>query len=280
MIKSPDTEIILKNLKIFRDIPIINDLFLIMGAGKFGRIAFNYAIKHGYSTIIIIDENFNAVNDIQVEKIEDRKEFLQIYKKIIKQSFEKSVNQDQKTYFIQGGLDLLSLLFSFGIPELFIPVVPVHIMGKLVLNYLNVYFNGKKILKTHVENEYYSKIVKKIPLEVLLTAERSNGLITLSYAKIDEICPSNCIGEEEYCKFFKRNKPKTITKIIRNLSKTGKKGWVIESHQIQKGLGALYGVEIKKNITNILTMSNELRLFFVGTSCSCHGAINLFSSVI
>jgi hypothetical protein len=287
MIKSPDTELILKNLKVFRDIPVINNLFFIMGAGKFGKIALNYAIKQGNSTIIIIDEKIDAAIDIKAKKIENIKEFLEIYQKIIDRSIKKSPNKDQKIYFFQGGLDLLSLLFTFGIPELFIPVIPVHIMGKLVLNYLSIYFNGKKIVKTQIEDDYFSEVIKEIPAEIFLTEERTSGLITLSYAKLDETCPSNCIGKEGYCSHFKRSKPETVTKIIQNLSKSGLKGWVIESHQIRAGLGALYGAEIKNLLMDILEYaditrksrvnSNELRNFGISTTCNCHGVLNLFS---
>lgn len=283
MMNSLNHDIILKNLKVFRNTPVIKNLFFIMGAGKFGKIAFNYGIKQGYSTIILIDEDFNAVKDIKAERVEDIKEFLEIYQEIIKQSFEKSQNKDQKTYFLQGGLDLLSIIFTFGIPELFFPVIPVHIMGKLVLNYLNVYFNGKKVLQTQVEDDYYSEVVKKIPAEILLTEDKRNGLITLSYAKLDRICPSNCIGQENYCSHFKRSKPKTVTKIIQNLSKI----FVIESHQIRAGLGALYGAEIKNLLIDLLdyaditqkskVTSNEFRNFGISTTCNCHGIINLFS---
>ncbi len=278
-------DIILKNLKVFRDTPIIKNLFFIMGAGKFGKIAFNHAIKQGYSTIILIDEDVNTVKDIKAEIVEDIKEFLEIYQEIIKQSFERSKNKDQKTYFLQGGLDLLSLIFTFGIPDLFFPVIPVHIMGKLVLNYLNVYFNGKKILQTQVDDDYYSEVVKKIPAEILLTENKKNGLITLSYAKLDEICPSNCIGQEDSCSHFKRSKPKTVTNIVQNLSKI----FVIESHQIRAGLGALYGAEIKNLLKKLLEYSDvtqkskgtssELRNFGISTTCNCHGIINLFSLV-
>jgi len=283
MIKSPDTELILKNLKIFRDIPVINNLFFIMGAGKFGKIALNYSLIQDYSTIILIDENIDAADDIKAERIEDTKEFLRIYQKIIDRSIKKLHNKDQKIYFIRGGLELLSLIFTFGIPELFIPVIPVHIMGKLVLNYLSVYFYGKKILKTQIEDDYYSEVIKKIPAEILLTEERASGLITLSYAKLDEICPSNCIGKEGYCSYFKRIKPETVTKIVQNLSKI----FVIESHQIRAGLGGLYGAEIKNILVELLeyaditrksrVSSNELRNFGISTTCNCHGVLNLFS---
>lgn len=282
-------DIILKNLKVFRDTPVIKNLFFIMGAGKFGKIAFNYAIKQGYSTIILIDEDVNTIKDIKVERVEDIKEFLEIYQEIIKRSIKKYQNKDQKTYFLQGGLDLLSFLFSFGIPELLIPVIPVHIMGKLVLSYLNVYFNGKKILKPQIEDDYYSEVIKNIPADTLLTEDKKNGLITLSYAKFDEICPSNCIGQENYCKCFKRNKPETVIKIIQNLTNSGLKGWVIESHQIQAGLGALYGAEIKNLMKNILKYADttrkssknikKLKKFYIGTACNCHGVLNLFSLI-
>jgi hypothetical protein len=65
---------------------------------------------------------------------------------------------------------------------------------------------------------------------------------------------------------------------------------VFKSHQMKPGIGGLKGIELKKNLLEILEsisryLENRSRnefekiekgSFFIATTCRCHGVLNLF----
>ncbi len=128
-------------------------------------------------------------------------------------------------------------------------------------------------------------------------------MLFFSYAKEGEICPDGCPGPRDRCPTFGRKKPETITEY------TGKlvdkfPGWVFESHQMKPGIGGLKGEELKQNLLEIMEFVKKVqenkngdkdrdksrteddggnkaekigeRAFFISTTCTCHGVLNLF----
>jgi hypothetical protein len=114
-------------------------------------------------------------------------------------------------------------------------------------------------------------------------------MLFFSYAKEGEICPDGFPGPRDCCPTFGWEKPKTITEYARELRHTIP-GWVFESHQMKPGIWGLKGTELKKNLLEILEFIRtfqedrsgkgfeklENRTFFISTTCTCHGVLNLF----
>jgi hypothetical protein len=136
---------------------------------------------------------------------------------------------------------------------------------------------------------FFNTIVSTFPEDVIAGNYPEYGMLFLSYAKEGEICPDGCPGPRDRCPAFGRKKPQTITEYTRELIHTIP-GWVFESHQMKPGIGGLKGVEFKQNILEIMKFVSsfkegisrekpeklEDRVFFIATTCTCHGVLNLF----
>jgi hypothetical protein len=150
---------------------------------------------------------------------------------------------------------------------------------------------------------FFEDIAAAFPEDVIAGRYPEQGMMFFSYAKEGEICPDGCPGPRDRCPTFGRKKPETITEY------TGKlvdkfPGWVFESHQMKPGIGGLKGEELKQNLLEIMefvkkvqenknrdkerdksrteddngnrTEKIEEKAFFIATTCTCHGVLNLF----
>jgi hypothetical protein len=136
---------------------------------------------------------------------------------------------------------------------------------------------------------FFKAIESGIPEDVIAGSYPEHGMLFFSYAREGEICPDGCPGPKDRCPTFGRKKPKTITEYVRELVNTVP-GWVFESHQMKPGIGGLKGVEFKRNMLEIMKFVSTLqedgsakkpekledRTFFIATTCTCHGVLNLF----
>lgn len=154
---------------------------------------------------------------------------------------------------------------------------------------------------------FFEDIAAAFPEDVIAGRYPEQGILFLSYAKEGEICPDSCPGPRDHCPTFKRKKPETITeyagKLVDKLP-----GWIFESHQMKPGTGGLKGEELKQNMLEITEFVKKVqennkefkdkdknitknktendgvnkavkikeRAFFIATTCTCHGVLNLF----
>lgn len=154
---------------------------------------------------------------------------------------------------------------------------------------------------------FFEDIAAAFPEDIIAGRYPENGMLFLSYAREGEICPDGCPGPRDRCPTFGRKKPETITEYTGKLA--GKlPGWVFESYQMKPGIGGLKGEELKQNLLEItefvkkvkenntgnrdkeknrtknITEDNcgnkaekiEEKAFFIATTCTCHGVLNLF----
>lgn len=147
---------------------------------------------------------------------------------------------------------------------------------------------------------FFEIIVRELPENILAGQNPEQGMLFLSYARAGEICPDGCPGPRTHCPTFEREKPETITEYVRKLTKK-LPGWIFESYQMKPGIGGLKGADLKQNLLEILEFlksyesgnagkseaynnfyvefkGKELskKFFFIATTCTCHGVLNLF----
>lgn len=150
---------------------------------------------------------------------------------------------------------------------------------------------------------YFEDIAAAFPEDVIAGRCPEYGMLFLSYAREGEICPDGCPGPRDRCPTFGRKKPETITEYTGKL-KDKLPGWVFESHQMKPGTGGLKGEELKQNLLEIKEFVKRVqennkenmnkdksrsegdsrneaektkeRAFFIATTCTCHGVLNLF----
>jgi hypothetical protein len=136
---------------------------------------------------------------------------------------------------------------------------------------------------------FFKTIASGIPEDLIAGSYPEHGMLFFSYAREGEICPDGCPGPRDRCPTFGRKKPKTITEYTRELIHSIP-GWVFESHQMKPGIGGLKGIEFKQNMLEIMEFVKRVqeernskkpeqikeRVFFIATTCTCHGVLNLF----
>ncbi|MHA1338471.1 MAG: hypothetical protein ACTSRZ_00780 [Promethearchaeota archaeon] len=295
-----DVEDLLNKIK---NLPILENVFMILGFGKFGKIALEYALESKRNFIILIlDQNLPNNKDlVYLENKLDLKIKLKILRKgdlnsnklirtndtldfllnKIKNPIKTNIKEEKTSefklknriifYFEQNINQLHEIIIKHiqGIPEFIVPAIPQHIFAVFVVNLIKEYLNNIKISNDLDGTNLASKILSK---DVLLKSIPEEGTILLSYAKKNEICPENCFGPEFYCPVFKRKKPQTITEIAFNLKShplivsNGISGFILESHQLKGGLGSIDGYEIKQNLLEMLKIILDLDRGIINTS--------------
>ena len=249
---------------------------IIVGGGKFGKKALDYARKKKYSTILI---DINP--DCYCAKFTDSS----------LDDIEEVNSQDLllgKSYFLNQDIEIIHNLFLRLNPEYIIPVVPIHLMASLVNSLLN-----ENSIKLNPNKELAESSILNGNQELILSHNAEQGVVCLSYAKIDEICPDNCAGPLKYCPNFKRDKDVTITQYLKEcynsneIIKIEKSDIVniiiiIESEQLEAGLGGLKGEEItfilKELKHNFNLFNNKKSNFIIATTCNCHSVVNFFKN--
>ncbi len=213
-------------------------------------------------------------------------------------------NNESEVYFYKMDLQGIPFLFTFGIPEYIIPAVPCHAVAYMLADLLEFPKQEGRIREIQKNSPiselsigpadseltlFFETIADVFPEDIIVGRYPKQGMLFFSYAREGEICPDGCPGPREYCPTFGRKKPKTITEYTRELRHV-LCGWVFESHQMKSGIGGLKGMELKNNLLEILEFIRsiqdegsekefeklEKRIFFIATTCTCHGVLNLF----
>jgi|GEM_PF-382684 len=224
----------------------------------------------------------------------------------------KVENNEAEAYFYKMDLDNIPFLLSLGIPEYIIPAVPCHAVAYLLSDLLKLPLKPEKeenteeileksqmgdspVTELFIQPEderlmsFFEKLAASFPEDVIAGRYPEYGMLFLSYAREGEICPDGCPGPRDRCPTFGRKKPETITGYARKLLQH-LPGWVFESYQMKPGIGGLKGNEFKQNLLEILEFLRfieenrsekrfenlESRTFFVATTCTCHGVLNMF----
>ncbi|AKB12410.1 hypothetical protein SAMN02910340_02136 [Methanosarcina thermophila] len=215
-------------------------------------------------------------------------------------------------YFCKMDLKHIPFLLSYGIPEYIIPAVPCHAVAYMLSELLKFPLEPAKNeslekiedksqkgsspvteLIIGPENKrlmtFFEKLAASFPADVIAGRYPEHGMLFFSYAREGEICPDGCPGPRDRCPTFGRIKPETITEYAGKLRQS-LPGWVFESHQMKPGTGGLKGKEFKQNLLEIFEFvrafkenksgerleNPEDRAFFIATTCTCHGVLNLF----
>ncbi|MHA1763293.1 MAG: hypothetical protein ACTSYC_05980 [Promethearchaeota archaeon] len=246
---------------------------IIAGGGKFGEIAVKHAIKKGYRTLLIDVNPQCQAAKYAVFKTDDLENFLSRIDSV----------KEGTVIFLNSDISSINNILECITPEFLIPVIPVHLLLVLIKNLLTRF--GMKLNPTPYLAKHYHDVMNK---EFILGANIKEGVIYLSYAKLNEICPDYCPGPPDFCPYFKRKKPITIIAYLKNLMETpelirikqNKNSCiyiVLESHQIKPGLGGFMGMEIEftlNKLTSSLNLIKKQTQFILSTACNCHGIVH------
>lgn len=258
-------------------------ILIIAGGGKFGKKALDYGKKNKFK-IILIDNNPTCLcSTFTDKKSETLNEF---YSKM------EEIEPGEAIFLIQNISIIYELIIRFK-PDYIIPVLPIHLSALIIKDFLS----EKANIHLKSDEDITIKFVNNANKEILLTHSKEQGVAYLSYAKIDEICPDNCFGPENYCPNFNREKQITITNYVKNYFNLNQRNSVkivedeflkifliYESIQLIPGLGGIKGDDLVKSFKKLaeyldIILTQKFNLI-IATTCNCHGVINFYKNFI
>lgn len=280
-------------IKDLRSRPVTKGFYLVLGGGKIGTSFKEHARKHKFPFVLIVDSDRNAPASSGTEVIKDAGSL----RKLLEEKLRSPLGDESShIYFYCSELDEVPVILSFGMPEYIVPAIPCHVAAYLAKEYLNCLNKEDKIV-TEMEIapedkdmiQFFDQFVTHFPENIRAGFYPAQGIAMLSYTRPGEICPDGCPGPEKFCPNFKRKKQKTITNYVRDML-PWMKGWIFESYQIKPGIGAMKGEDMKQNLLEMYEYMHSLdaandktdnmaamkNIFFIATSCNCHGVVNLF----
>ncbi len=262
---------------------------LVLGGGNIGSDFARYSKEQSFPFVVIIDidENADASNSSIVV---DREELFRLIR-----TYRESKENENNVYFHCMDVHDVPLILEAGIPQYIIPAVPTHAVANMATDMLGSVYSRPLISylafedKNEKQTACFYDVMSKLPEETVVFNSPADGVIMFSYAKMGEICPDNCMGPEKYCYNFKREKPETITAYVKKLL-SSHRGWVFESCQMKPGIGGIKGIDFKEHMLSIMEhvkvvngktdmCSVEDRIFFIATTCNCHGIMNFLQVV-
>ena len=204
---------------------------IIVGGGKYGCMAVEY-LRKKRKGFVLVDKDPNC---------------LAVKRYKLKTAFEIDAEGE---HFIQGEIATVSQLMARLKPEYVFPTAPIHVAAEL----------AQSRFKLAPWDEAINYILANLPPSVILRAGRGNLIV--SYNR-DKDCIEKCEAPE-VCPSTHTRKPCTMYRLMKFACP---EGFILISHQVAPGLGALKGSELLEFFAQV----EKKDKFVVATACDCHG---------
>ncbi|WP_048093860.1 hypothetical protein [Geoglobus acetivorans] len=205
---------------------------IVFGGGKYGLEAARYLMSEGREFVVIdVDENCPVRAKFDLPE----------YRK-----------GTRKSSFMKGGIkELIDVFFDLQ-PEYVFPTAPVHMAGALLMEHLDL----------EIWYEGIDSVLSGLPVKLVVSAGR--GSVVVSYNR-DRECIPECRAPD-VCPVTGIKKPAPMYDLVRFAIPDG---FVIESHYLQPGLGAIKGEKLRE----LIEWAENRDSVLVATACRCHGVI-------
>ena len=161
-------------------------------------------------------------------------------------------------HFFQGDIATVLELIEHLKPEYVFPTAPVHVAAEL----------AKIKFELAPWDEEINCILSNLPPSVILRAGRGNLIV--SYNR-DKDCLEKCEAPE-VCPSTRKRRPCTMDRLMKFAYP---EGFILISHQMAPGMGALKGSELRE----FFDWAEKKEKFVVATACNCHGFFSAFRKV-
>jgi hypothetical protein len=212
---------------------------IIVGGGKYGCEAIEYLRKKGQG-FVLVDTNPNCL--------------------AVKRFGLKSSAQigTEGEHFLQGGIATVLELIDALKPDYVFPTAPIHIAAEL----------AKIRFDLAPWDEEINNILPNLPSTIILRAGRGNLIV--SYNR-DKNCLEKCEAPE-VCPSTRKRRPCTMNRLMKFAYP---EGFILISHQMAPGMGALKGSELLE----FFNWAEKKDKFVIATACNCHGFFTAFKKV-
>ena len=214
------------------------EIDLVFGGGKYGVEAVEYLFSRNRSFVVVdIDSKCLVARNYKLQRIPLK-------------NVEKLTGGEG--YFVEGGVyEALKIIEELN-PEHVFPTAPIHLSAALIQEKfkLTPWFEG------------IDTVLPGLPTKVIVSIGR--GSVVVTYNR-DYECQPNCSAPDR-CPVTGILKPAPM---YRMLEFAAPKGFILQSHQLKPGIGAL-----KRNELDLLfKWAYGKKKLIVGTACRCHGVI-------
>jgi hypothetical protein len=263
------------------------DLVICVGGGFFGAKAVK-RVKEKGAKVVVIDSNAECTaRELCDEEIEIRikKDVLDIDIDTIIESLSW-----QTLLLVGDGIEVLKAILIKTVPKLIVPAIPGNLMGKLTKTWLK---RGGITVKE--DGSVLGEILEGIPRRLVLAGNKEEGVLISSYMPEGKMCKIEC-DEPKICPVTGVEKPAPMHAVLRFCVASGGLDSDVEykykyhcriliSRLIGGvgGAGGIAGTEVIDALKyfELAFSTNKEKdrkdILAVGTACSCHGILNLFS---
>ncbi len=236
-------------------------LIVIAGGGHFGTEALISA-KESLAKIILIDE----IPDCRASKYADER--------VNGIDLEKAINvrANNVKFFVCDAVGFLADFLKKATPDYIAPAIPGHLAGKLVKKWLE-----DKGFKMKVESKLIREVLDEIPKSTVIYCDEDSGIIITSYMPKGSFCKIPCDQPIGFCPTSSKPKAGPMYKVLEHATwNKAKMSRILISHKLQTSVGCFRGEEIANFLSSVEQMERPYSLA-IGTACTCHGILNLFS---
>lgn len=209
--------------------------YLILGAGKFGRLALaRLSDRDPAARFVIVDQSRAALEALPSGK----------------EHPVERIAADVTTF-------LREHLADYATWDWLIPMVPVHVALESLL--AGPAAADWDIIKVPEEVESIAPVAMR----------GSRGEVCLSRAA--HVCPEDCPSPEDYCPVTGESRTPALYEELAALNLPGFRIIVIASRQLAPGVGGYPPAELANLPSKIADMHHDL---LIATACRCHGVVN------
>ncbi len=217
---------------------------LVFGGGKYGMEAVEYLVSRNRDFIVIdVDSKCLVAKNYDLMRINIRD---------VEKLGLRSEKDKPEGYFIEGGIFEALRVIELLKPEHIFPTAPIHLSAALIQEKfkLNPWFEG------------VDRVLPGLPPKIIVSVGR--GSVVVTYNRDNE-CQPNCSAPDR-CPVTGVLKPAPMYRLLEFAVSDG---FILQSHQLKPGIGAL-----KRDEFDLLVKwAHGKKELIIGTACRCHGVV-------
>ncbi|MCP8310627.1 MAG: hypothetical protein L6N94_03920 [Candidatus Methylarchaceae archaeon HK01M] len=236
-------------------------LILIAGGGHFGTEAM-ISVRASSARVILVDN----MHDCKASRFIDERIKVSNIDEALR------IRSDRVIFFLCDAVEFLMNFMKKATPDYIVPAIPGHLAGEVVKRWLE----GEGF-RVEGESEMVREVLKEIPESLVMNFNEDKGIIVTSYMPKGKLCKISCDQPLNFCRTTGRPKAGPMYSIF-EFATWGKADVfkILRSYKLQRDVGCFRGEEFASFLSDLKKIETPYSLA-IGTSCSCHGVLNLFS---
>ena len=235
-------------------------IVFVAGGGHFGTEAIK-SLRASSAKVILVD----TISNCKASKFADEK----VNGCDIDEAFR--IESNSVKFFLCDAVELLNKIIRRATPDHIVPAIPGHLAGEVVKRWLE-----EEGFKLKGDSETAIEVLNEIPKSLVMSYNKETGRIVTSYMPEGRLCNLPCDQPIDFCRTTGRKKAGPMYSILEFATwKKAEISKIIHSYKLQRDVGCFKGEDIVSFLSELKNIKTPYSLA-IGTSCSCHGVLNLF----